>query len=397
MISAKTGYVTVESATDVRAWSGLNAHILQALREAGLDMVVADNLGPAKLLWPRLKARIYHRWLGKSYSLDRDQAVARRWSQQAARRLATQGNCQTVVSTGTIPIAQLPAQYQTVIWSDATFHSLRSTYPGFKMLCRSSIKSGDWLEQRAFDRSALICFSSEWAAADAAAYYSVPEHKLAVIPYGANCPPAYPDEATAIANVRSRSRSQCRLVFIGVDWERKGGPLVLETAQRLHDRGIPVHLTLAGWAPPANLPLPRWVECSGFLNKQIPSDCQKWDALLRGAHFLIVPSTAECYGLVYAEASAYGVPSVARNVGGVSSVVRHGRNGLLFTVTEGAEAYATAVAGLWHDPCAYEQLALTSYREWKQRLNWQVAGRRLTDQIDRCWRLRVGANSPAET
>src|SRR5687768_7195311 len=122
----KTGYVTVESATDVRAWSGLNAHILQALRDAGLEMVVADELGPPELLWPRLKARVYYRWLGKSYFLDRDRAVARRWSREAARRLSIQGNIRMVVSTGTIPIAQLPSRYQTVIWSDATFHSLRN-------------------------------------------------------------------------------------------------------------------------------------------------------------------------------------------------------------------------------------------------------------------------------
>ena len=327
----KTAYVTVGSATDVRAWSGLNTHIVQALRDAGLDMLVADNLGPAKLLWPRLKARIYHRWLGESYSLDRDRPVAWRWSREAARRLATQGDIQTVVSTGTIPVAQLPAKYQTVIWSDATFHSLRSTYPGFEKLCRSSIRSGDWLEKRAYDRSALICFSSQWAAADAANYYGVPDKKLAVIPYGANCPAVYRDATAAMNSVRSRSRSQCRLVFVGLDWERKGGPLVLDIARRLHDGGVPVHLSLAGCAPPASLGLPDWSECLGFLNKQVPADWRKWDALLREAHFLLVPSTAECYGLVYAEASAYAISSLARNVGGVPSVVRHGVNGFLFS------------------------------------------------------------------
>ncbi len=379
--SRKVGYVTIGSASDVRAWSGLNAHILQALRDAGLEVAVADNLGAPRRFLSRLKGRIYRSFSNKTYSLDRDRAIALQWAQEAARRLSTQGDVPLVVSTGTIPIAQLPERYSTAIWADATFHSLRTTYPGYDKLCHDSVTSGEWLEKRAFDRSNLICFSSQWAATDAANYYGVPAHKLAVIPYGANCPPAYPDETAAIAGVRSRSRSLCRLVFVGVEWERKGGPLVLETARRLHDQGIPIRLSLMGCNPPPGTALPDYVENAGFLNKQVPADWEKWDTLMRSAHFLILPSIADCTPVALAEASAYALPSLARNVGGVSSVVRHGTNGLLFTPDADAGAYSDAIARLWQDPAAYEELALSSHREWTAHLRWDVAGKRFAERL----------------
>lgn len=369
------------SASDVRAWSGLNTHILHALQAAGLQTVVVDDLESPQLYWPRLKARIGRRWLGKSFPLDRDRSIARRWSEEAARRLASHADVKCVVSPGTIPIAQLPVRYQTVIWADATFHSLRTTYSGFERLARASIESGDWIEQRAYDRSVMVCFSSEWAAADAASFYGVPAHKLAVIPYGANCPPAYADLNAAHSSVRARARTECRLVFIGMDWERKGGTLVLEAAHQLRYQGVPVHLSLVGGAPPPNVMLPPWIEKVGFLNKQMRSDWEKWDALLRNAHFLILPSIADCTPIVFSEAAAYAVPSLARDVGGVSSVVRDGANGFLFPVSEGAGAYVDLITKLWRDTVTYEKIAISSYLEWEQRLNWLVAGRQFVDRL----------------
>lgn len=381
MTKTRIGYVTVDSAADVRAWSGLNVHILQALRDAGLDMIVADDLIAPDLWLPSLKAKLWRRWFDASYALDRDPSIARWWSREAACRLAEQGDVRIVVSTGTGPIAHLPDKYATAIWSDATFHALRSTYPELGRISRSSIRSGDEIERRAYRRARLVCFASDWAAADAACYYGVPEQKIAVVPFGANCPPAYPDEAAAVAGIRARSRGRCHLLFVGVSWERKGGALVLETAQRLHDRGIPVRLSVVGCTPPAGLALPDWVECRGFLNKQVPADFECWDALLRTAHFLMVPSTAECYGLVYAEASAYAVPSIARDVGGVASVVKQGANGWLFPADGRAGAYAEFIERLWNDAPGHERLALTSYREWVERLNWGVAGKRFVQAL----------------
>jgi glycosyltransferase involved in cell wall biosynthesis len=98
---------------------------------------------------------------------------------------------------------------------------------------------------------------------------------------------------------------------------------------------------------------------------------------LARSHFLIVPSTAECFGVVYCEASSFGVPSIARNVGGVASAVRNGRNGQRFDLEDSPAQIAAWIASVFCDFENYRQLALSSLAEFEAHLNWQVAGEKL--------------------
>jgi glycosyltransferase involved in cell wall biosynthesis len=95
-----------------------------------------------------------------------------------------------------------------------------------------------------------------------------------------------------------------------------------------------------------------------------------------------MPSKAECYGLVYAEASSFGLPSLAADVGGVSTVVRDGKNGRLFKLEDEPEKYAEYIQQLISSRAAYEQLSLSAFQEYAERLNWTVAGKSVRDLID---------------
>lgn len=58
--------------------------------------------------------------------------------------------------------------------------------------------------------------------------------------------------------------------------------------------------------------------------------------------------------MVFAEANSFGLPSLASNVGGISSVVR---NGQLFSLKQGAENYANYVKLLMFSKKQYQNLA----------------------------------------
>jgi len=61
---------------------------------------------------------------------------------------------------------------------------------------------------------------------------------------------------------------------------------------------------------------------------------------LANSHFLFVPSVAGWCEIVFLEASACGVPSIAKNVGGVSTGVRSDINGYLFAENESVDSAA---------------------------------------------------------
>ncbi|WP_137463714.1 glycosyltransferase, partial [Escherichia coli] len=44
---------------------------------------------------------------------------------------------------------------------------------------------------------------------------------------------------------------------------------------------------------------------------------------------LLLPTIADCYGMVFCEAAAFGLPVVATDTGGVSSIVINERTGIL--------------------------------------------------------------------
>ena len=57
-------------------------------------------------------------------------------------------------------------------------------------------------------------------------------------------------------SLNSRSlKDQINVLFIGVDWNRKGGTIVYKTFKSLLDKGYKVSLTVCGCVPPMNIPI----------------------------------------------------------------------------------------------------------------------------------------------
>jgi D-inositol-3-phosphate glycosyltransferase len=75
----------------------------------------------------------------------------------------------------------------------------------------------------------------------------------------------------------------------------------------------------------------------------------------RAADVCLVPSRSESFGLVALEASACGIPVVASAVGGLTTLVDHGRNGFLVDSRD-PERFAEAVARVLDDPVKARQM-----------------------------------------
>ena len=378
----RVAYVTVGRADDVREWSGLNAAIRTSLVRQGCAVTDVDQLGahyPATL---RIRKRVYETLLGTTYALERSPFAVSRWSRVATERVNQLQPVDAVVSPSSLSVAYLDTSAPLAIWADATFHALRTTYPNYADYSRASIDEGDRAERAALNRASLICYASEWAADDAASYYGISRQKIRVVPFGANCDSPFSSESDAATTVAQRDWSIVRLVFVGVDWERKGGDTAITVVRRLNEMGIKSVLTIVGCRPPLPVEQLPFVECAGFLSKADERDRERLDQIFLQSHFLLLPTLAECFGLVFAEASAYALPSVSRAVGGVPSAVRDGRTGLLLAEDADADAYCAALRPLLHDRDRYAAMCAEAYRDYASRLNWVTAGARFTAELE---------------
>lgn len=95
----------------------------------------------------------------------------------------------------------------------------------------------------------------------------------------------------------------------------------------------------------------------------------------RAADVVLVPSRSESFGLVALEAAASGTPVVAAPVGGLRSVVDHGRTGFLVGDAT-PEAFAAQVAALIDNPLLAAEMALDA-AERARSYSWAAMARAL--------------------
>ena len=95
----------------------------------------------------------------------------------------------------------------------------------------------------------------------------------------------------------------------------------------------------------------------------------------RAADVCLVPSRSESFGLVALEAAACGTPVVAAAVGGLRSLVAHGRTGFLVEGRD-PDAYATYVSRLLCDPVAAAAMSVEATAR-AQRYRWSITAARL--------------------
>jgi D-inositol-3-phosphate glycosyltransferase len=88
----------------------------------------------------------------------------------------------------------------------------------------------------------------------------------------------------------------------------------------------------------------------------------------RAADVVLVPSRSESFGLVALEAAASGTPVVAAPVGGLRSVVDHGRTGFLVDDAT-PEAFAAQVTALIDNPLLAAEMALDA-AEHARSFSW---------------------------
>ncbi|MGO9853963.1 MAG: glycosyltransferase [Acidimicrobiales bacterium] len=100
----------------------------------------------------------------------------------------------------------------------------------------------------------------------------------------------------------------------------------------------------------------------------------------RAADVCLVPSRSESFGLVALEAAACGTPVVASAVGGLTTLVDHGRTGFLVEDPSPA-AYGAAVRRVFAEPLAAERLSTASVLR-ARRYTWRAAARTLVELHD---------------
>jgi glycosyltransferase involved in cell wall biosynthesis len=382
----KLAWVSVYNAEDPNVYDGRGYYLPLSLKNQSVFVEYVGSLTIPKIYQPYFYVKrhlSYNRFIKsknkKSFYVNESTLLLKNYANQISKKMSKLSNLDVVCSGvvhGSQPIAYLECDRPIVIWTDATFLSTLDFYPGYfkNEICKESMRDGIANDRAAFNRCSLAIFPSQWAAQEAIEQYQLPPSKVKVVPFGANlyCDRKLEDIKSI---VDSRTPDKIKLLFLGVDWYRKGGDTAFEIAKELNNAGFPTELTIVGCQPSLDEPLPDFVRCLGYLSNATQEGRMQLDKVLAESHFLVVPSRAETFGHVFCEASSFGLPSITTNIGGIPTAVRNDLNGRTFSKDASITEYCDYICNLFSNFSRYKALCLSSFNEYKTRLNWNVAGR----------------------
>lgn len=315
------------------AWSGIPRNLADALEDLGIP-VAHLNSEPGRL----------------GRRLGRD---------PLPRRLRRAGPVDVVLQLGsefTVPEGPRIATYDDMTVRQAR----RLDHPLLANLDESAVDTWAARQQAIFERAEACLVTTDWAGESIVDDYGIPARRVHTVGIGRNLDPS----------PVAREWSPPRFLFIGQDWRRKNGDMLLRAFASVRAAHPEATLTVIGHHP--GVPAQPGVRMLGGLYLNKPGQRARMVEALESATCLVLPSLIEPSAIVHLEAAAAGVPSIGTRVGGVGDLI--GDTGRLVDPSDEA-GLAGAMLEL-ADPRLAAELGAAA-RERAERFRWPAVARRI--------------------
>lgn len=176
------------------------------------------------------------------------------------------------------------------------------------------------LNQRALQAATWLVVWSDWARRSLMDDYAVDPEKIRVVAPGAAEAYFEVGEQRAARESTLVAGRPVRLLFVGGDFLRKGGPILLEALRGSLGERCELHLVTQADVPA----LPRV-----HVHRGIRPNSPELLRLFAEADVFVLPSHAECLAVALMEAAAAGLPIVTTDVAALPEAVRPGPSGIL--------------------------------------------------------------------
>ncbi len=214
------------------------------------------------------------------------------------------------------------------------------------------------LEKEAFEHASLIFTRGQFVRRSVIEDYSIAPQRVVAVGGGVNF-------ATLPVISDRLDHPDPQILFIGKDFLRKGGDLLLHAFAQVRQVYPRAHLNMvtSGPIPPT------------FPQEMVDIIAPTWDraaiaALYQQADLFVLPSREETWGDVLLEAMAYGLPCIGVSGDAMSEIILHDTTGLV--AAPQPEALASAMLGLLKDPTRRQQMGQAARQRLEEEYTWDV-------------------------
>ncbi len=209
------------------------------------------------------------------------------------------------------------ARIPTVVSADGT--SVQMAAQQLEAPWRWTFAANHVLERAIFHRAAAVVTFSQWAADSVVADHGVDPSRVHAIPPGIDLSLF---SAPAVRAQRPADTPQ-RILFMGGEFERKGGPRLVDAFLRRFANNERVELHIATKAAR----VPRHPRIFVHLGVEAYSDA--WHELYRTADVFVLPTKRDQSPIAFLEAMAAGLPVITTPVGSAAEIVRDAETGFV--------------------------------------------------------------------
>ena len=351
-------YEPLYAAIEARGWK---TTVKDAGEPALLDWFAkVKSFRPAPSAWRRNRTRVWSR-------LSRTPLAYRYRSWNCSRDLARAGGSyDLVLQVGGMYSHSWPAPQQPyAMMCDCTV-KLGEGIPASGVDFESAAAARRWydIEGQLYRRAGFIFTTSHAVRRSLIDFYGVDESRVMAVGLGANC-------AAAPGFVPSYDSKT--ILYVGYEFERKGGLVLLEAFRRVVQEIPDAQLLIAG-PPRVAGPLPPNTHLLGPLG---PAALSK--AFARASVF-VMPSYFEPYAIVWLEAMSHGLPCIGTDWCTVSEVITDGETGLIAPVGN-ASALAERMSFLLRRPELMRTMGQRGRERALREFTWDVVAAKIDRQL----------------
>jgi len=250
------------------------------------------------------------------------------------------------------------------VYTDHT-HLANLSYPAFD---KKQLYPDSWiaLESEIYHRAALVFTMSSHISKSLTAQYRLDPAKVRTVYCGGN---VNVDRRTERDENRYAAKN---ILFVGVDWERKGGPQLVAAFRRVLKRHPDARLTIVGCSPRITLRNCRVVG-------KIP--LSEMGRYYDDASVFCLPTRLEPFGIVFIEAFAYGLPIVATPIGALPDIVSSGESGYLVDGDDIGQL-ADRLIALLGDAKQCREFGRRGAASIGEKYSWEKTAQRIRRHID---------------
>ncbi|WP_457964476.1 glycosyltransferase family 4 protein [Arthrobacter sp. D1-29] len=350
-------------------WSGTPHGIASGFTSIGADVVPLGVKVPPVL---HEAVAVLSRATGRRGAVA-DRMQIRQWARTNAlkSRIAEALPLNAVVAMGTemYDLASiLPPGLPAATYDDGTL--LQMYADPMSDISQSRFPAGHvrrWVDRqkRSSQAAQVCCVSTGWAAESFVADYRIPSHLVAVVGMGHRPRRAAPGVV--------RDWSVPRFLFVGVEWQRKNGDVVLEAFREVRHRHPEATLDIAGNHPALNVP---GVTGHKFLSRTDVAAQERLDGLYARATCFVLPSRFDPSPIAYLEAASSGLPVIATTRGGAASLLK---DGALVVEPDDHDALVAAML-TYSDPAAAAKAGAAA-ADSAATSSWAHVARRICDSL----------------